>query len=524
MGEPRQNFAMDSIREFKVSTSTYKAEFGLATGGILSVVTKSGTNDPERLRPSRSSATSRSPRRTYFETDAARLPPLPVRRHRSAVRSSRTRPTTSSPSSAPTRTSSSRSTRAGAGRSTRVPIRATRTAGPTQRRSITSSRQRRASSCARAQEVEYRPIITAGGRVPPDAQLRLRRAARLATCAGHTWVANTQLINDFRLQYAYAKYQVAPPYSHGSWEPGDFGDDRLDLCTPIYNYPSLGLGGCGNSQMGPEKRFQIRTTSRPGPAAGRRTSSRSACDVSYIPFRSTTWVRRSVAGPSRVTPTTTPTTDDLPDAVHELLPTYADIPTKHVRRLPAGRLETARNGADAQPRLRYDRQFGSFNEDLADLLGEIEDKLGPRFGPTRCRSPFHEGVATRAATSNNCGPRIGLAWDAGRQRHDQRARRLRDVLRQHAHAAELRRADLAAGARRSSSATRASPIRWPGKSRDQFISTAPPNITVMDNATVNPYAHQFNIGLEDARTRPRQIAATHRFRPWERSRTATPST
>src|SRR5207237_8375732 len=45
MGEPRQNFAMDSIKEFKVSTSTYKAEYGLATGGVLTVVTKSGSND-----------------------------------------------------------------------------------------------------------------------------------------------------------------------------------------------------------------------------------------------------------------------------------------------------------------------------------------------------------------------------------------------------------------------------------------------------------------------------------------------
>jgi hypothetical protein len=31
MGEPRQNFAMDAIREFKVSTSNYKAEYGLGT-------------------------------------------------------------------------------------------------------------------------------------------------------------------------------------------------------------------------------------------------------------------------------------------------------------------------------------------------------------------------------------------------------------------------------------------------------------------------------------------------------------
>jgi len=45
MGEPRQDFAMDSIREFKVTTSNFKAEYGLATGGLVEVVSKSGTND-----------------------------------------------------------------------------------------------------------------------------------------------------------------------------------------------------------------------------------------------------------------------------------------------------------------------------------------------------------------------------------------------------------------------------------------------------------------------------------------------
>ena len=45
MGEPRQNFPMDAIEQFNVSVSTYKAEYSLATGGIVNVVTKSGTND-----------------------------------------------------------------------------------------------------------------------------------------------------------------------------------------------------------------------------------------------------------------------------------------------------------------------------------------------------------------------------------------------------------------------------------------------------------------------------------------------
>src|SRR5206468_7129161 len=44
-GEPRQNFPQSAVREFKVNTTQFKAESGLATGGLVSVVTKSGTNE-----------------------------------------------------------------------------------------------------------------------------------------------------------------------------------------------------------------------------------------------------------------------------------------------------------------------------------------------------------------------------------------------------------------------------------------------------------------------------------------------
>lgn len=44
-GGPSAQFNQDSIMEFQVVTGGYKAEFGHASGGIINVVTKSGTND-----------------------------------------------------------------------------------------------------------------------------------------------------------------------------------------------------------------------------------------------------------------------------------------------------------------------------------------------------------------------------------------------------------------------------------------------------------------------------------------------
>lgn len=44
-GGPSSQFNQDSILEFQVVTSGYKAEFGHASGGIINVVTRSGTNE-----------------------------------------------------------------------------------------------------------------------------------------------------------------------------------------------------------------------------------------------------------------------------------------------------------------------------------------------------------------------------------------------------------------------------------------------------------------------------------------------
>ncbi len=45
IGGALQNFPIEAVQEFKIQTQQYKAEYGRTTGGVLSVVTKTGTNE-----------------------------------------------------------------------------------------------------------------------------------------------------------------------------------------------------------------------------------------------------------------------------------------------------------------------------------------------------------------------------------------------------------------------------------------------------------------------------------------------
>src|SRR6185295_11750049 len=74
-------------------------------------------------------------------------------------------------------------------------------------------------------EDEYRPDVTAGGRTSASASFDFA-VPRQSAVLGHTTVISDRALNEFRFQYAYSKYEVAPPYSHLDAAPGDF-DSRL---------------------------------------------------------------------------------------------------------------------------------------------------------------------------------------------------------------------------------------------------------------------------------------------------------
>lgn len=489
MGEPRQNFAMDSIREFKVQQSTYKAEFGLATGGVLNVVTRSGTNafSGSAFNFFRDKSLTA---KTVFETARPDFRRWqyggtfggPIRKDKTHF------------FAAVERTDENQFFTVNTGG--RFPTYDGTYLSDQYRWTYSLRLDHQLSAnqmlfARAAQEVEYRPVITTGGRVHPTASFDFA-VPRDSYVAGHTWVLSPRMINEFRLQYAYAKYEVAPPYSHGSWEPGDFGPDRLNYCTAVFNYPSLQLGGCGNSQMGPEKRFQVRNDFAWTLADVHQV--KVGGDLSILSFRSDSLGSPlgSWTFPRDVVYDVNDRTT-YPTQYVNSLPTFAEIPVKHFstyiqddwRLAPSLTLNVG---------LRYDVQFGSYNEDLDDLLGRIGDQLGPQFATFPLAVPFHDASSNRG-DRNNFGPRVGLAWDAtgdGRTSVHAGYGLFYDNMRTLQNFGELTWPQ----ARQIIINNPSFPDALQGRSRDEFVSTAPPNITAMDDAAVSAFAHQYSLGLQ----------------------------
>jgi hypothetical protein len=106
--------------------------------------------------------------------------------------------------------------------------------------------------------------------------------------------------------------------------------------------------------------------------------------------------------------------------------------------------------------------------------------------------PFHEGSDDRG-DRNNFGPRVGLAWDVtgdGRTNVHAGYGMFYDNMRTLVNFGELTWPQ----SRTIIISNPSYPDPLLGASRDQFLSTAPPNINVLANDAVNPYAHQASVG------------------------------
>jgi carboxypeptidase family protein len=512
MGEPRQNFAMDAIQEFKVATSTYKAEYGLATGGVLTVVTKSGTNQVHgsgllfvRDRSINSE--------TFFEEQNDVNNSLPIGTSKPDFKRYQYGGTIGGPI-VKDKTHFFFAYE-GTNEDQFFTVSA-RGLWPQYEGVFKSAQERwtynvkldhRLSNSQSVMfrygaEDEYRPIVTAGGRTSTSASFDFA-VPRYSAVAGHTWVLGPRTLNDFRFQKAFSKYEVAPPFSHGDWEPADF-EPRLQYCTPVFNYPSIAVGGCGNAQMGPEHRWQVKDDFSYLMNRFGTHQWKVGFDFSYIPFEGDntgsplgSW---SISVDRPYDPNDPAT---FPTQYTNSLPTYANIPTKTYAWYVQDDFEVS-DGFTLNLGLRYDRQIGSFNENVPDLLQKIQDKLG-RDGSF----PLDVSVvqpAGKRGDANNFGPRIGFAWDPKRNGvtniHGAYGM-FYDNIRTLTNFGELTWPQA-----KSIVIQRPTfPDPYGGRSRDSFFNLGTPNISVMDNHSVNPYAHQWNVGVNRQLTRDIALSA-----------------
>ena len=502
MGEPRQNFAMDAIQEFKVSTSNYKAEYGLATGGLLTVVTKSGTN---QLHGSgliffrHSDLTAEEYPQLLLDRqqgvpDGTNKPPYHRYQYGGTVGGpivhDRTHYFVAYEGTKEQQNFTINTHGVWPDQDKVYPSKQTRwTYNGKVDHQISSSQSLFFRWGA---EDEYRPIITTGGRTSPSASFDFA-VPRQSAVLSHTWVMSNATLNDARVQYAYSKYEVAPPYSHGDWAPGDF-TARLKYCTPVFSYPSIVLGGCGNAQMGPEHRYQVKDDfSHLTQGWGGAHQWKMGADFSYVPFEGDltnspygSWTFPKDVVYNAADKTTWPT------RYTESLPTYANIPTRTFAAYAQDDWKL-RNNITLNLGLRYDVQLGSFNENVPNLLSKIQAKLG-RNGTFPVDPSAIAQPKSGRGDHNNFGPRIGIAWDPqnnGITNIHAAYGIFYDNMRTLQNFGELTWPQAQAVVINNPTF----PDPYNGVPRNSFVSTAPPNISVESNATVSPYAQQVDAGI-----------------------------
>lgn len=493
-GESRQNYGADAISEIKVSTSNFKAELGLATGGVLSVVTKSGTND---LRGN-AFFFYRDDSLTEIEEFQSEKPPFTRRQYGGSVGGPIIRDKTHF---------FTQYERTDQDLYTTV---STRGIWPQYEGSFLSDQyfqtdttrfdhqvSKNQSAFLRwSAERDKRPYSTVGGTVIPQSS-NDRSKPSTSLVAGHTWILSDRTLNEIRFQRAYAKFIKTAPGSllsseGGDYDPADFGQVRLSQLSPVYVYPSVRVG-LDDTEMGEEVRYQFKNDFVFSTSDWAGTHQwKAGFDYSHVDFEhdNTNGVLGTWNFPRDV-PYDPNDRSTWPRQYSNSLPRYSHMPVHfwavYIQDdwVPFSRL-TLNLG------LRYDRQIGSYGEDLEDNLARIAEKLGPEFGRFPIPVPFID--TSVRGDKNNFGPRVGAAWDiTGRGTTSLQASY--GLFYENFRTLQIEGELTWPQAQQIIIPNPSFPDPLQGQSREQFVSTAPPNINVMSNRLVSPYAHHYTVGF-----------------------------
>jgi len=494
-GEPRQNFPQGAVQEFKVNTSGFPAEFGLATGGLVQIVTKSGSNRWsgeafEYFRDKSLNALNKfeqerhdqfgDPKPGFRRNQFGGSFGGPIVKNRTHFFVSAERTKTDQFITVSTGKPQFYSALEG---TFPAPVTSNLFVGRVDHQINTAQ----TLFFRYGQEGGKKTCLGCGGTGAANAGFDFQKPAYSAV-VGHTWVVSPRLLNEMRFQYAYAEYQVIPGGQQPFTTVGDYPPDRISvnrIQRSLY-LPSLSYGN-GFDEIGPEKRYQFKDTVT---FSREKHNIKLGVDFSHIPFADDALYNLNgyyVFGTDQFL-------DGSPQSIANLkTPSFfgasvpavnSSLPTQHLAWFIQ---DTWRPAATVTVDfgLRYDRQFGSFNEDVT---------LDPRvvaavkaLGSTA--DPKSRGDA------NNFGPRAGVVWDlqgkgssvvrAGFGVYYDNIRTLNNMIGEQRNFSQFSIAIV----------NPPYPDPYLGKDPVTFASNAPANLNVLADNFKNPQAENYSVGF-----------------------------
>lgn len=488
-GEPRQDIPQGAVAEFKVYTTQFPADLGLAEGGFVTVVSKSGTNQFhgdifEYWRNERLNALNK------FQTtqqQSLHLTGFPFNRNQYGAdlggpivknwthfflsfERTQTKNSFSVFTGLPQFYSSVEGTFAQPSWRTLWLARGDQKISNNQTMFIRYAGER-----------EFQNCFNCGGNSAANAGFS-QKIPRTSFVFGDTWMKSSHLLNDFRFQYAFSEYEIGSP-AFPIWTAfGQYPAARLNELQTVLAFPSL-TWGANFQELGPEHRYEINddVTSIHG-----THEFHFGTEYDYVPYKDDS--------PGNLTGRYTFGKDQLFDPNNPTIMANLQDPILYTQTLPPinDELDTSYWGAyfmdnwHALPRLnvnyglRYDRQFGSFNEN---------------FNPAILPQALPFADYGKRGDGDNFGPRLGISWDVtGSGKSVVRAgygiyyNNIRTLISLFAEPRDLLQCSIVIQ----------NPVYlnpFGGISPTQFCSKSPPNITELANNFANPYSQQFNAGF-----------------------------
>jgi hypothetical protein len=485
MGEPRQNFPQGGVQEFKVNISQYPAEYGLSMGGLVTVATKSGTNryhgeafelwrNKAMNRPTEFQTTNPDFNRNQFGGDIGG----PIIRDRTHFYAAFERTQTNEAYTIATGSSYYASSDGTFDKPSHDQMLTGRVDHKLTNRQSMFVRYAKEWNLLSYQGCGGRSVRNCyNGEIP-----------RQSLVFGHTFTLSPTLLNDLRFQYAYASYQLGPPNAPIPTDPGNFSSQVLSSLQTGYVFPSFSYG-FGYADTGVERRFQLLDSVS---YVRGKHAFKAGFDTSYIPFTD--------GSASNYNGTWSFGTDQYFDPNDAASIAALTNPTTYSQTIPflSTKIPTTPLGLYGEdewkvsPRitlnlgLRWERQFGSFNERLNYTDAQ---KAIPYINDNKKRGDI-----------NNFAPRVGVVWDvtghgidvvrAGYGIYYNNVQTLQNF----SEARNLLSCSI-------SIASPSYPDPFGGLTAEQFCSSNKPTVTFMASNFQNPYAQQYSGGYS------RQVSA-----------------